>query len=245
MRTNVVRLQRFAGLPLCVFGLCATGLASSIISVSGTASPNTCSQTSGAANVSCSVANGQSTASGLGIATWETPGGRLEATSDAVGSASSTASVSYSNTLIVTGASGSGELTIQFMGFQDIFSQSPAGGTVSQLMVTVGANSTAVTFPFTNSAFTATLPVTFGVFLPFNVSFSDTAQGTIFMGGLVGHGNGDAVLLNFPNFVVTNSAGAPIPGTVEFVPEPAAFGLLLCAGPMLWLAGRRRGGARA
>lgn len=249
MRTTLASLHRFAMLSLCAAAVCATGSGSSITtSASATAGTSACNQT-GTTMASCNVntpgdPNGPETATANATATWDS-GGRLEAVSDAYGLTSSAASVSYSNMFIVTGASGSGDLTIQFTGFQDILSQSPAGGTVSPLTVTVGGNSTNVTFPLSGT-FSATLPVNFGVYENFAVTFSDTAFGTMFFDSTYGRGDADAALLSFPTFVVTSFTGAPIPGaTVEFVPEPTTFGLLVGAVPALWLVRRRTRRAQA
>lgn len=233
MRILAASFRRIATVLLCGSFVSVAGLATTTGSISATAGANSCSQSG--ANVSCNVSapgntlSGPVTASASVIDTWDYGGGKLEVTTDGYGfGTSATGSVSYSNMLIVNGASGSGDLTFNFTGFEDILSAPPAGGMVSPLTVKLGANSTTVNFPGSGS-FSATLPVTFGVLVPFTISFSDSASGTMFMNETYGRGDADAALTTFPTFVVTSVTGAPIPATVGIAPEPQTFGLLVAA----------------
>lgn len=233
MHTASASFRRFATVLLCACVLCGTGLASSIRSVSATAGSNSCSQ-AGTTTAGCNVSlsgnpNGPATASGLAIATWDTPGGRLEATSDGFGpSTSATASVSYSNMLIVTGASGSGDLVIQFDGFQNTLSSAPGTASVSPRSVTLGANSTSLTFPLSPGSYSATLPVSFGVFGSLTVSFLRFGERNHVSRRHVRDRECGRGSFSFSTFVVTDANGAPISGaSVGFIPEPATFALLL------------------
>jgi hypothetical protein len=224
--------------------ICAPVLASTISTVSTAAGTNICNL-SGTDTASCTSStpgpNGPETASANATSTWLAPGGRLEATTYADGpGTTASASISFSAQLIVTGVTGSGDLDVQFSGFQDTTGgQQP--GTVNPLTVMIDGSSQSVTLPnLPTSPFTVTAPVNFGVAIPFSVSISDSAAGSFFHNGTYIAADADGVLLE-PSFVVTDANGSVLGnGTVEFVPEPGTLGPLGCAiALLLWFGFRR------
>ncbi len=231
----------FAPCLLALMGLPA--FASSVTSASASAGVSSCSQSgsnSAICSASVSVGSQTATASASATATW--PSGRLEATADGFGTnTNALAGVMFSNPLIVTGATGSGNLEVIFSGFQTVILNSVGGASVSPLSVTVGSLSTTFTLP--NGApgtFFATEPVSFGTPIPFSAAFQAMASGTFFHDGSFARNDADGILV-FPTFVVTDSTGKVIPGaSVMFTPEPASW--LLAVVGLLWLAMVRRAG---
>ncbi len=236
--------NRSSRLLLATTVLSGFALGSSITSVTTAAGTNACSQT-GSDTASCtsttSGPNGPETSSALAAATWLSPTGSLEAITHANGPlAKASASVSFSAFLIVTGVTGSGNLDVQFSGFQDT-SGGNQPGTVSPVSIMIGTSSQSVTLANGAPApFTATAPVNFGVLIPFTVSFTDSAAGSMFNNGTYISEDADALLLA-PTFVVTNSSGGVLPGaSVQVAPEPGTLALFIAAVPLLLSFIRKR-----
>ncbi len=221
--------------------------AGSMASVSAAADSATCSQ-AGLTSATCSVTFpvGSQTASASASATDTWPSGRLEATADGFGpNTNALASVAFSNSLIVTGVTGSGDLQIVFSGFQMNTLNSSGGASVSPVDVKLGGFSGNATLP--NGAlgtFPVVAPITFDSATLFTVAFQANAAGTFFHDGAFARNDADGIL-NFPTFIVTDSSGKVIPGaSVEFVPEPASWffvALGLLALPLALGARKQRG----
>ena len=222
---------------LFFFGVaCISMLGSPISTVTATANSTTCSQT-GSTGAACSVGSFGVTdvAESNATATWGFPGGRLEASANGNGSsASASASVSFSGNLIVTGATGSGILVVQFSGFYDPSGPDLADASGSPLSVDIGSAASSLAFPpGVPGTFTTSAPVAFETLIPFSVSFSDSATGIMFHDGTRGADSADSVLF-FPTFLVTDASGLPIGNVnVQFTPEPASLALFACALPLL------------
>ncbi len=202
--------------------------------------------TSAVCNVNGTVGSQTARASASATSSWTSSApGVLEATASGFGEGTSAqAAVSYSNLLMVTGATGSGDLQINFVGFQDNIVNIPAGASVSALTVGVGSSSTTATLPGGGpTAFSVVLPIAFNTPVLFSASFSATATGTFFHDGTFALDEADGIL-QFPSFAVTSVTGLAIPGaTVSFVPEPASWvlfgsGLLLVI--VLWVRPRNQ-----
>ncbi len=200
--------------------------AGSMASVSASADSATCSQ-SGLTSAACSVSFpvGSQTESAAASATDTWAPGRLEATADGFGpNTNALANVAFSNSLIVTGASGSGDLQIIFSGFQMNTLNSPGGASVSPVGVSLGSFSRSAALPNGSPGnFSVVAPVTFDSATLFSVAFQANAAGTFFHDGTFARNSADGIL-NFPTFVVTDSSGKVIPGaSVQFVPEPTSW----------------------
>jgi hypothetical protein len=209
--------------------------ASSIASVSASLGSNTCSQ-SLPGSASCDVfgtANSPGGAYGMSLAPvlW----GRFPFFSDievnirAYGAnANASASSSYSDQFRVTGVSGSGSILLAFSGFQIFTLALPGTSSVSPFSVSISSFSTAVTLPvnITHQLFFVTAPINFGTLTSFNVSLTATASSTAYSGAYVY--NGGIAAISSPAFTVLDANGNIIPNaSVEFIPEPATWFLLL------------------
>ena len=231
-------------LALVYLAICAAlpALGASTATVSATAGPNSCSQ-SNPFVVNCSVnqagVSQTATASGVANATWAPDGtGFLEATANDFGpNTTSFASVFWSLPLMVTGASGSGNLQVTFNGFQMNITTTPGSASVTPGVFTLGAFTTNLTLPNGGPAnFSATAPITFNSLTTFSFAFQATASGTFFNNGTYAFDGADGKVL-FPTFLVTNASGAVIPGaTVQFAPEPASCLLALLGTGGIWFS---------
>ena len=202
--------------------------ASSLASVSASVGSTTCSQSDpnlASCNVSVPVGSQTATASGFATATWANRSGRLETTTNGFGpNTSASASVNFTNSLIVTGVTGSGEIQLTFSGFQMNIVNSVNGAFVSPVGIQVGSFvDTAVLPNGSPQTFSVTAPITFDSPTVFAVAFEAFAEGTFFNNGTFAVNNADGIL-QFPTFVVTDANGNILRNaSVQFVPEPATW----------------------
>ena len=203
--------------------------ASSLASASASAGANSCSQSdpnSASCNVSLIVGSQTARASAFANAGWTlSESGTLETTTSGFGSnTSANASVNFTNSLIVTGVTGSGEIQLVFSGFQMNVVNSVNGAFVSPVGIQVGSFATAAILPNGSpQTFSITAPITFGSPTVFAVAFEAFAEGTFFHDGTFAINNADGVL-QFPTFVVTDASGNVLRNaSVQFVPEPATW----------------------
>ncbi|MBV8710115.1 MAG: PEP-CTERM sorting domain-containing protein [Acidobacteriaceae bacterium] len=207
--------------------------ASSLASASASAGANSCSQSdpnSASCNVSLIVGSQTARASAFANAGWTlSESGTLETTTSGFGSnTSANASVNFTNSLIVTGVTGSGEIQLVFSGFQMNVVNSVNGAFVSPVGIQVGSFATAAILPNGSpQTFSTTAPITFGSPTVFAVAFEAFAEGTFFHDGTFAINNADGVL-QFPTFVVTDASGNVLRNaSVQFVPEPSTWFFLV------------------
>lgn len=239
---------------LFVLALGFPASATSLVSVSATVNDTICNQSnpnSAICDISVPIVPGYLDAvRSEATATWALNGsGTLEAQVRSYGSttrtgASGTADVSFSNLLIVTGATGSGTLQILFSGYQasGVVPGDPGQAAVSPVGVSLGSFSTSAALPhgFQPQAFSVTAPLTFNSPTLFSVAFGANASGG-FGSDCCNYASRADGILQFPTFVVTDSSGNVLRNaSVQFVPEPATWFFVVLGLALLPLMQRSR-----